>query len=55
MNEQLEGLRRENKALAQEIKDISSQLNEGGRSVMEMQKLVRRLEIEKDELQQVVT
>ena len=48
-----QGLRRENKHLAQEIRDLTSQLNEGGRSVMEMQKLVRRLEIEKDELQQV--
>jgi myosin protein heavy chain len=48
---QLEALRRENKNLAQEIKDLSDQLNDGGRSAHEMQKTVRRLEIEKEELQ----
>lgn len=51
MNEQVEGVRRENKSLAQEIKDLSDQLGEGGRSVHEMQKMVRRLEMEKEELQ----
>lgn len=40
--EQQEGLRRENKNLAQEIKDLSDNLSEGGRSVHEMQKMVRR-------------
>nr|AAA73080.1 unnamed protein product [Brugia malayi] len=49
--ETIEGLRRENKELAQEIKDLTDQLGEGGRSVFEMQKIIRRLEVEKDELQ----
>ncbi|WKX94490.1 hypothetical protein Q1695_011624 [Nippostrongylus brasiliensis] len=49
--EVVEGLRRENKALSQEIKDLTDQLGEGGRSVHEMQKIIRRLEIEKEELQ----
>ncbi|TKR70123.1 hypothetical protein L596_022184 [Steinernema carpocapsae] len=49
--EALEGTRRENKALAQEIKDLTDQLGEGGRSVHELQKIVRRLEVEKEELQ----
>jgi len=49
--EALEGTRRENKSLAQEIKDLSDQLGEGGRSVHELQKIVRRLEVEKEEIQ----
>jgi myosin heavy chain 6/7 len=49
--EALEGTRRENKALAQEIKDLTDQLGEGGRSVHELQKIVRRLEVEKEEIQ----
>jgi len=49
--EQVESVRRENKSLAQEIKDLADQLGEGGRSVHEMQKMVRRLEVEKEELQ----
>lgn len=49
--ETIEGLRRENKGLTQEIKDLTDQLGEGGRSVFEMQKIIRRLEVEKDELQ----
>jgi myosin protein heavy chain len=48
--EQMETTRRENKSLAQEIKDLTDQLGEGGRNVHEMQKTVRRLEIEKEEL-----
>ncbi|VDM65006.1 unnamed protein product [Strongylus vulgaris] len=51
LHEVVEGLRRENKSLSQEIKDLSDQLGEGGRSVHEMQKILRRLEIEKEELQ----
>ncbi|KAK6104848.1 Myosin tail family protein [Brugia pahangi] len=46
-----EGLRHENKALSNEIKDLTDQLGEGGRSQHEMQKMIRRLEIEKEELQ----
>lgn len=49
--EALEGTRRENKSLAQEIKDLADQLSEGGRSVHELQKIVRRLEVEKEEIQ----
>jgi len=52
--EQLEGVRRENKSLAQEVKDMSDQLGEGGRSVHEMQKNIRRLEVEKEELQVIL-
>uniref|UniRef100_A0A1I7XLC0 Myosin motor domain-containing protein n=1 Tax=Heterorhabditis bacteriophora TaxID=37862 RepID=A0A1I7XLC0_HETBA len=48
---QIEGVRRENKILAQELKDITDQLGEGGKSVHDLQKLRRRLEMEKEELQ----
>ena len=44
-------MRRENRSLAQEVKDLTDQLTEGGRSVHELQKMVRRLELEKEELQ----
>ena len=43
--------RRENSQLAQQVKSLTSQLGEGGRSVHELQKIVRRLELEKEELQ----
>ncbi|KAI6228188.1 Myosin head [Aphelenchoides besseyi] len=49
-HEAVEGLRRENRSLAQEIKDLTDQLGEGGRSVHELQKMLRRLEQEKEEL-----
>jgi len=49
--EQLDSLRRENKNLADEIKDLLDQIGEGGRSLHEVQKTARRLEIEKEELQ----
>lgn len=52
--QQIESLRRENKALSLEIKDLTDQLTEGGRSVHEMQKMIRRLEAEKDELQKAL-
>ncbi|VDD93269.1 unnamed protein product, partial [Enterobius vermicularis] len=51
LNLQVEGLKRENKALSQEVKELQSQLSEGGRSVHDMQKIIRRVELEKDELQ----
>lgn len=51
MMETVEGLKRENKALSNEIKDLTDQLGEGGRSAHDMQKVIRRLEIEKEELQ----
>ncbi|KAL3877462.1 hypothetical protein ACJMK2_035164 [Sinanodonta woodiana] len=47
----VESLRRENKNLADEIHDLTEQLGEGGRSVHEMDKARRRLEMEKEELQ----
>jgi len=50
-NEQLDAVKRENKNLAEEIKDLLDQLGEGGRSIHELDKQRRRLEIEKEELQ----
>ncbi|MFH4977395.1 hypothetical protein AB6A40_004104 [Gnathostoma spinigerum] len=52
--EAMESLRRENKALSLEVKDLTDQLTEGGRSVHELQKMVRRLEAEKEELQKAL-
>ncbi|MCP3666292.1 MAG: hypothetical protein GY696_27960, partial [Gammaproteobacteria bacterium] len=49
--EQLDIVRRENKNLADEIKDLLDQLGDGGRSIHELDKLRRRLECEKEELQ----
>lgn len=49
--ESMEALKRENKMLSQEMKDVTDQLSEGGRSVHESQKLIRRLEMEKEEMQ----
>merc|ERR1712173_554385 len=51
INEQLDAVKRENKNLADEIKDLLDQLGEGGRSIHELDKQRRRLEIEKEELQ----
>lgn len=53
-HEQTEAVKRENRALAQELKDITDQLGEGGKSVHDLQKLRRKLEIEKEELQQAL-
>ena len=49
--EQLDIVKRENKNLADEIKDLLDQLGDGGRSIHELDKQRRRLEIEKEELQ----
>ena len=49
--EQLDSVRRENKNLADEIKDLLDQLGEGGRSIHELDKQRRRLQVEKEELQ----
>jgi chromosome segregation ATPase len=49
--EQAEALRRENKNLADEIKDLIEQLSEGGKTGHEAEKSCRRLEMEKGELQ----
>jgi len=48
---QLDELRRENKSLSNEIKDIMDQISEGGRSIHEIDKIRKRLEAEKHELQ----
>merc|ERR1712240_946544 len=49
--EQLDCVKRENKNLADEIKDLLDQLGEGGRSIHDLDKQRRRLEQEKEELQ----
>merc|ERR1711983_111271 len=49
--EQLDVVKRENKNLADEIKDLLDQLGDGGRSIHELDKQRRRLEVEKGELQ----
>merc|ERR1712117_893984 len=48
---QLEEVRRENKNMGNEIKDIMDQISEGGRSIHEIDKIRKRLEAEKMELQ----
>ena len=48
---QLEDVRKENKQLSTEIKDIMDQISEGGRSIHEIDKIRKRLEAEKLELQ----
>merc|ERR1712106_289622 len=49
--EALDVVRRENKSLGDEIKDLLDQLGDGGRSIHELDKQRRRLEVEKEELQ----
>merc|ERR1712198_426324 len=49
--EQLDVVKRENKNLADEIKDLLDQLGEGGRSIHALDKQRRMLEHEKEELQ----
>merc|ERR1712095_29548 len=48
---QLDVVRRENKNLSNEIKDIMDQIGEGGRNIHEIDKIRKRLENEKLELQ----
>merc|ERR1719325_402456 len=48
---QLDEVRRENKCLSNEIKDIMDQITEGGRSIHEIDKIRKRLEAEKMELE----
>merc|ERR1712184_111437 len=48
---QLDEVRRENKTLSNEIKDILDQISEGGRSIHEIDKIRKRLEAEKLELE----
>ncbi|XP_055507873.1 myosin-16-like [Leucoraja erinacea] len=49
--EHLEVVKKDNKNLQEEIKELVDQLSEGGKSVHELMKLRKKLEIEKDELQ----
>merc|ERR1712027_158426 len=49
--EQLDIVRRENKNLADEVKDLLDQLGDGGRSIHELDKQRRKLEVEQEELQ----
>merc|ERR1712141_647828 len=48
---QLDEVRRENKLLSNEIKDIMDQISEGGRNIHEIDKIRKRLEAEKMELE----
>merc|ERR1711997_946351 len=48
---QLDEVRKENKSLSNEIKDIMDQISEGGRSIHEIDKIRKRLEAEKMELE----
>merc|ERR1712055_99044 len=48
---QLDEVRKENKCLSNEIKDIMDQISEGGRSIHEIDKIRKRLAAEKLELQ----
>merc|ERR1739844_546655 len=48
---QLDEVRRENKMLSNEIKDIMDQISEGGRSIHEIDKIRKRREAEKLELE----
>merc|ERR1712106_1231077 len=47
----LDNVRKENKNLSNEIKDIMDQIGEGGRTIHEIDKIRKRLENEKLELQ----
>merc|ERR1712111_135843 len=49
--EQLDIVKRENKNLADEVRDLLDQLGDGGRSIHDLDKQRRRLEQEKEELQ----
>merc|ERR1712210_23870 len=46
---QLDEVRKENKVLSNEIKDIMDQISEGGRSIHEIDKIRKRLEAQKEE------
>ena len=48
---QLDEVKRENKMLSDDIRDIMEQISEGGRSIHEIEKQRKRLETEKQELQ----
>ena len=46
-----EAVRRENGHLAEEIRDLLEQVGSGGRSVHELERVARRLEVEREEVQ----
>ena len=48
---QLDDVRRENRTLSDEIKDLMEQISEGGRSIHEIEKQRKKLEAEKSELE----
>ena len=45
---QLDDVRRENKNLSNEIKDIMDQISEGGRSIHEIDKICKRMEVKRE-------
>ncbi|KAK2836602.1 hypothetical protein Q7C36_014471 [Tachysurus vachellii] len=47
----LETVKKDNRTLSDEIRDLIEQLGEGGKSVHELQKAKKKLEVERDELQ----
>merc|ERR1719370_104296 len=49
--EHLDQVRRENKNLSEEIRDLMDQIGEGGRNIHDISKAAKKLEIEKEELQ----
>merc|ERR1711915_1132839 len=49
--EHLDVVRRENKQLSEEIKDLMDQICEGGRNLHDLSKNVKKVEIEREELQ----
>uniref|UniRef100_A0A0N5BY94 Myosin head n=1 Tax=Strongyloides papillosus TaxID=174720 RepID=A0A0N5BY94_STREA len=51
LSEQIDELRRENKVLANNIRDLSEQVESGNRTGQEVHKKVRMYELEKEELQ----
>lgn len=51
---QFEGLRYENTNLCQAIKELQSQLGEGGKNIHEMRMTMQRVEVEKEELQRAL-
>ncbi|CAJ0585954.1 unnamed protein product, partial [Mesorhabditis spiculigera] len=52
--EQNDSLRRENAQLTQEVRDLTEQLGSGGRTVAELQKILRAMENEKEAMQKAL-
>ena len=50
-NTQLDAVKHENKNLGEEIKDLMEQISEGGRNIHEIEKMRKKLEAEKFELE----